>query len=103
MPVGKANGSRDEPGSRWGLGVDGLGWRDVVDVRSDMERVEHLALGHHGRRLELAERTTRGDRDRQASRRQRRSPTRGREDANDDPSTAAPTPASDASVATRPG
>jgi hypothetical protein len=37
-----------------GLGVDGLGRRDVVDVRSDMERVEHLALGHHGRRLELA-------------------------------------------------
>ena len=22
-----------------GLGVDGLGWRDVVDVRTDMERV----------------------------------------------------------------
>src|SRR5712691_3905157 len=52
-----------------GLGVDGLGWRDVVDVRTDMERVEHLALGHQRRRLELAERTTRGDRDRQASRR----------------------------------
>src|SRR6266568_6066270 len=52
-----------------GLGVDGFGWRDVVDVRSDMERVEHLALGHQGRRLELSERTTRGDRHRQASRR----------------------------------
>jgi hypothetical protein len=48
-----------------------------------MERVEHLALGHHGRRLELALEVI----------------------AIADPSTpsAAPTPASDASVNTRPG